>query len=597
MKWILVCVAFLTLFACMSDAVDPFAGTSDVSSSASANATDGTIRHTVTFNPQLWGLGVLTQSVADGGFAVRPGNPPCADKEFLGWYAEPACLTPWDFATGVVRGDMELYAKWGVSGAGSSSSASQSVSSSAASSMSGSLSSTENSSSSTAWSTGNSSFGPSSTSVPVSSSAASSSSSVVSSVGSVSSSSASVASSFSSSSLPESSSSSSAETEHTVKFNTAGGSSIDNQTVAHGGLVTLPAVPTKYGYAFAYWCRDSAGLIPWNFAADTVMAGTELYARWLVATPGLEYALTGDVYSVKKGTAVTDGTVTIPEYWAGKKVTVVASEAFTGCGTMTSVVLPAGITSIESYGFYGCSGLTGITLPAQLKSIKDYAFYNCTGLTSVVIPASVTSLGDYIFQNCSKLASFSLPGGILNSGSYTFANCVLLKNVVIPEGMTALGACVFSGCTGLTNASLPSGLLSIGVYSFAGCTSLKTIVIPGTVVTVGNYAFNGCSAMVTATIGGKVEAIGDYAFSMCPSLASITLPGSVKAIGVHSFYNYKSGITLKWFYINAFSPPTLGSEAFCSVTDGFYIKVLAGRESVYKAAAGWSLYKDCITPQ
>ena len=30
-----------------------------------------------------------------------------------------------------------------------------------------------------------------------------------------------------------------------------------------------------------------------------------------------------------------------------------------------------------------CSGLTSVTIPASVTSIGDYAFYGCTGLTSV----------------------------------------------------------------------------------------------------------------------------------------------------------------------------------------------------------------------
>ena len=42
---------------------------------------------------------------------------------------------------------------------------------------------------------------------------------------------------------------------------------------------------------------------------------------------------------------------------------------------------------IGSYAFYGCSGLTSLTLPADITSIGDEAFQGCSGLTSIYVYA------------------------------------------------------------------------------------------------------------------------------------------------------------------------------------------------------------------
>ncbi|WP_299339025.1 leucine-rich repeat domain-containing protein [uncultured Prevotella sp.] len=55
---------------------------------------------------------------------------------------------------------------------------------------------------------------------------------------------------------------------------------------------------------------------------------------------------------------------------------------------------------IGSYAFYGCSGLTSLTLPAGITSIGDYSFQYCSGLTSLTLPAGITSIGSYAFSNC-----------------------------------------------------------------------------------------------------------------------------------------------------------------------------------------------------
>ncbi|WP_444391934.1 leucine-rich repeat domain-containing protein, partial [Prevotella sp.] len=65
--------------------------------------------------------------------------------------------------------------------------------------------------------------------------------------------------------------------------------------------------------------------------------------------------------------------------------------AFSGCSGLTSLTLPAGITSIGVSAFSGCSGLTSLTLPAGITSINNGTFSGCSGLTSLTLPAGITS--------------------------------------------------------------------------------------------------------------------------------------------------------------------------------------------------------------
>ena len=56
---------------------------------------------------------------------------------------------------------------------------------------------------------------------------------------------------------------------------------------------------------------------------------------------------------------------------------VIGDRAFEGCSGLTSLNLPAGITSIGDWTFQGCSGLTSLTLPASITSIGGHAFCVC----------------------------------------------------------------------------------------------------------------------------------------------------------------------------------------------------------------------------
>ncbi|MBR4263438.1 MAG: leucine-rich repeat domain-containing protein [Paludibacteraceae bacterium] len=124
--------------------------------------------------------------------------------------------------------------------------------------------------------------------------------------------------------------------------------------------------------------------------------------------------------------------------------------------SITSVVLPEGLTYIGDWAFYGFrnSNLTSITIPSTVTSIGQGAFADCTGLTSVTIPANVTSIGIQAFE----------------------------------------------GCTGLTSVIIPANVTEIGAYAFDRCSNLASVTcLPTTAPTVGNEAFDACHANLVIT--------------------------------------------------------------------------------------------------
>jgi uncharacterized repeat protein (TIGR02543 family) len=69
-----------------------------------------TEEHTVTFHPNN-GESNFTQTVPDGGKAVRPDDPAQKDYTFDGWYTDSSLTQAYDFNT-PVKGNLDLYAKW-----------------------------------------------------------------------------------------------------------------------------------------------------------------------------------------------------------------------------------------------------------------------------------------------------------------------------------------------------------------------------------------------------------------------------------------------------------------------------------------------------
>ena len=273
---------------------------------------------------------------------------------------------------------------------------------------------------------------------------------------------------------------------------------------------------------------------------------------------------------------------------------VIGSFAFQGCRRLTSLTLPAGITSICEGAFWGCRELTSLTLPAGITWIEFSAFDGCSGLkevrfcindnldtyltkgqtpwsvlmgkqptvanpykkvncgikyyindkeiTSIEIPSNVTTLSNYVFQGCSGLTSLTLPAGITEIGDYAFWGCSGLTSLNLPAGITEIGEGTFYGCSGLTSLNLPAGITWIGYEAFSGCSGLTSLNLPAGITWIGYEAFSGCSGLTSLNLPAGITSIGWKAFEGCSGLTSLNLPAGITEIGSSAFEGC-SGLT------------------------------------------------------
>jgi len=101
-------------------------------------------------------------------------------------------------------------------------------------------------------------------------------------------------------------------------------------------------------------------------------------------TIGLSYTLinNGTAYSVSSGSS-NAVVIVIPAVYQGLPVIEIADSGFTSYTSLTSIVIPNGVTRIGNYAFFHCSNLTSIVLPAGITNIGNFAFQDCGGLTIV----------------------------------------------------------------------------------------------------------------------------------------------------------------------------------------------------------------------
>ena len=183
-----------------------------------------------------------------------------------------------------------------------------------------------------------------------------------------------------------------------------------------------------------------------------------------------------------------------------KKVTILGGElyrrSFYGCAYIEEINLPAIPSSIPEYCFSECISLQKLTfagnpcesgslvLPEGVESIGQSAFYGCESITSVTLPASLTSIESGAFSGAgieefavaAGNQSFSTDGwGVLYNRDMTeliqYPSCRVWPYYNVADTATSIAQNAFYGSNTLVNLYIPNSVVNIE-YNFDGCPYL-----------------------------------------------------------------------------------------------------------------------------
>ncbi len=269
-------------------------------------------------------------------------------------------------------------------------------------------------------------------------------------------------------------------------------------------------------------------------------------------------------------------------------VTSFSANAFSGCSSLETLVIPDSITSIPQGAFSGCSNLESIVIPNSITSIPQSTFSGCPNLTSITLPFVGASKGGkydthfgYIFGAYSYSANKSyIPSSLktvtitdaTSIDKYAFYDCSSLTSILISDSVTSIGSSAFSGCSSLESLTLPfvgecikepsdrfnkySFGYIFGTNTYTGGTATEqryygsdayasttsTYYIPATLKSVtilGGHIFYGafynCSKLTNIKLLDNVKSIGMQSFTNCQRLTSIEISNSVTSIGSDAF--------------------------------------------------------------
>ena len=197
------------------------------------------------------------------------------------------------------------------------------------------------------------------------------------------------------------------------------------------------------------------------------------------------------------------------------RVSRIASSAFEGRTSLTSVNLPSSIVSIEDAAFAGCSELSTVDLPEGLRSVGSEAFAS-TKLFESWLPASLRSVGSRAFAGCSELdrivslGSFEVAADALAECSGVTVYCPSETAGSWNVGVPAAGNHLAPYGIGLSNEPL---ILNIG--ESASIFNGGELRVPEAVQVAYAYSAKPVSVDQDGTVTAKASGASEVSVSLC----------------------------------------------------------------------------------
>lgn len=280
--------------------------------------------------------------------------------------------------------------------------------------------------------------------------------------------------------------------------------------------------------------------------------------RYMDHSSSIQYTYSDDKsYVIITGYTGHDQELVLPTTINGIPVKAIKSSAFRKNYTITSLVIPEGITEIGSYAFYDCTCIFKVTLPSSIKTIGTGAFDKCNNLQYVYIDSIYSWMnisfadynsnplcyGAYLYTNNEPFSEFISDENITSIGDYAFYNCKSLTKVVLNEDIKSIGKEAFRECS----------VTELEVYCDASLIERSTFlfVYPPT-ITATNDSIN---VIYSDDRFDRIENLTlldgeQFHWGRFKSLKSLTLPSSItKMVGPQ----YTSSYHLSDLYIEDLS--------------------------------------------
>lgn len=207
-----------------------------------------------------------------------------------------------------------------------------------------------------------------------------------------------------------------------VTFNTNGGSAISAQIFENIIAITAPTAPTKAGYTFAGWYKNSMLTTAWNFETDLVTANVTLYAKWAINTFTVTFESNG-------GSTVTPKTVNYNTSITAPTAPTKAGYKFAGWYTAVSggTIVTFPFTIKENRTLY--AHWKAITTPTQTPTPTPSTVTTVKAPSSVKVKTAKKS-ARLTWKSVSNCGGYEVYRATSSKGSYSKVTTIKKRSTV-----------------------------------------------------------------------------------------------------------------------------------------------------------------------
>uniref|UniRef100_UPI0025F9F40D leucine-rich repeat domain-containing protein n=1 Tax=Ruminococcus sp. TaxID=41978 RepID=UPI0025F9F40D len=142
------------------------------------------------------------------------------------------------------------------------------------------------------------------------------------------------------------------------------------------------------------------------------------------------------------------GAENLETVYLSNEITKIGNNAFDGCtnlkyfryggenDTTETLELPSKLQSIGAWAFYDCSSaaIGNLVIGSNTKTIGEGAFSGCSTITNVVIPETVTKIEPKVFQRCNGIQTAVIKAKVTDNrmGAGLFYGCESIEELTVP---------------------------------------------------------------------------------------------------------------------------------------------------------------------
>ena len=342
-----------------------------------------------------------------------------------------------------------------------------------------------------------------------------------------------------------------------------------------GTTLTLTYVANATGNTTVVVTATETGTSPALSVSDTFSVTINAIDTVSVYTDnGVTYT-----YTIKPGTA-TDVIITGTTVGTALSGDIVIPDTFTISSTTYSVK-EIGANAFQS------SAITSVTIPASVTSIGTDTFLNCNNLATVSLwqttadAIGVTFGADQSFFGSPNTTDWTVLLPTINGGGeFTVADWTGAGSPAqfAITGFTSIGANALEGQTTVTYVDIGASVTSIGANAFYQATGIKTVIFAADslLAWIGGYAFQE-TAITSIEIPAIVNTIDAFAFYKCIDLDIVTF--ATDSVLNNIVYGAFSETAITSIEIPA-SVDYIGTQAFKMATKLAVVTFAAGSELV-----------------